>query len=197
MPLILLAVLLTSVGALMTALFLCLRGQWRRGIRIVFRCGLCLAVYGAVLVGAAILPRESVLRTGVPYCDGDMCMSVESITRTVEQSRMSYRFGVRLFSLANHQPRSTKGATVYLADDRNRRFLPVSDPSAIPFDTDLQPGQSVNTSLSFTLPLNARGLVFSARMDRIQYASFIFGNGGDLLGRPRLKFRLPVDATNQ
>jgi hypothetical protein len=134
-------------------------------------------------------PRESALKIGAPYCDDDMCMSVESISRMPEQAGTSYSFGIRLFSRANHGPRSAKGSSVYLTDDRNRRFPPVYDSAATPFDVDVQPGKFVSTSLTFHIPSDAHTLAFAAGMDHIQYASFIIGNG-DLLHHPRLKLRL-------
>jgi hypothetical protein len=94
-----------------------------------------------------------------------------------------------VFTRANHGLRSAKGASVYLTDERDRRFLPVHDPSATPFDVDVEPGKSVNTSLTFHVPSDAKTLAFAAEMDHIQYASFIIGNG-DLLHNPRLKLHI-------
>jgi hypothetical protein len=189
MSILLLAALLASVVTLITVVVFSLHGEFRRASRIVFRWGICAVAYAAILVATAMLPHDSALRTGAPYCDDDMCMSVESVGRTPEQAGISYRFAIRLFSRANHGPRSAKGASVYLTDARNRRFLPQHDASAIPFEVAVEPGKSVNTSLTFHVPSDAGALVFAARMDRIQYASFIIGNG-DLLHQPRLKLRL-------
>jgi hypothetical protein len=187
MSVLLLAGLLTSVVTLITVVAFCFRREFRRAGRVAFRWGICAATYAAILV-AAMTPHESALRVGAPYCDDDMCMSVESITRTPEQMGSSYRFGIRLFSRANHGPRSAKGASVYLTDERNRRFLAAHDPAATPFDV-VEPGKSVSTSLTFHVPSDAHTLAFAARMDRIHYASFIIGSG-DLLHNPRLKLRL-------
>ena len=148
-----------------------------------------MAAYATILILAAMTPHNSTLKTGAPYCDDDMCMSVESVSRTPEQTGTSYRFEIRLFTKANHGPRSAKGASVYLVDDHGRRFLPAPDHSATPFDVDVEPGQSLNTSLTFHVPSDAHALAFAAGMDHLQYASFIIGNG-DLLHNPRLKLRL-------
>ncbi len=189
MSVLLLAGLLASVVSLITVVIFCLRREFRRASKVAFRWGICAATYAAVLVATAITPHESALKAGAPYCDDDMCMSVESVSRMPEQAGSSYRFGIRLFTRANHGPRSAKGSSVYLTDERNRRFLPVYDPSATPFDVDVEPGKSVSTSLTFHVPSDAHTLAFAAGMDRIQYASFIIGNG-DLLHKPRLKLRL-------
>ena len=78
---------------------------------------------------------------------------------------------------------------MYLTVQNNRRFLPVHDPTAIPFDVDLEPGKPVSTSLTFHVPEDAGALYFAAGTDGIQYASFIIGNG-DLLHNPRVRFRI-------
>lgn len=189
MSIVLLAGLLASGLILTTIVVFCLRGQFRRASQTALRWAICAAAYSAILVVAAMTPHDSALKTGEPYCDDDMCMSVESVTRTPVQAGSSYRFAIRLFTRANHGPRSAKGASVYLTDERNRRFLPVYDPAATPFDVEVEPGQSVNISLTFHVPSDARTLAFAAGMDHIQYASFIIGNG-DLLHNPRLKLRL-------
>ena len=189
MSILLLAGLLASVATLITAVVFCIRREFRRAAQTALRWGISAAAYAVILVVTAMTPHDSTLRIGAPYCDDDMCMSVVSVTRTPEQAGSSYRFAIRLFTRANHGPRSAKGASVYLTDERGRRFLPVPDPSAIPFDVDMEPGQSVNTSLTFHVPSDAHTLAFAAGMDHIQYASFVIGNG-DLLHNPRLKLRI-------
>jgi hypothetical protein len=186
---LLLAGLLASGVTLTGLVVFCLRGEFRRARQAAFRWGACAAAYAAILVLTAMAPHESALKTGTPYCDDDLCMNVVSITRTPEQAGSSYRFTIRLFSRATQGPRSAKGASVYLTDERNRRFLPVHDNSATPFDVDVEPGKSVNTSLTFHVPSDAKGLAFAAGMDHLSYASFIIGNG-DLLRNPRLKLRI-------
>ena len=189
MSILLLAGLLASIATLITIVVFCLRGEFRRASQTAVRWGICAAAYAAILVVAAMTSHESALKTGASYCDDDMCMSVESVNRTPGQAGSSYRFAIRLFTRANHGPRSAKGASVYLTDERNRRFLPVYDPPGTPFDVDVEPGQAINTSLTFHVPSDARTLAFAAAMDHLQYASFVIGNG-DLLHNPRLKLRI-------
>jgi hypothetical protein len=189
MSILLLVGLLASVVTLVTVVVLCFRAQFRRAARVVFRWAACAAAYAATLLLTAMLPNTSALKTGVPYCDDDLCMTVQSVSGTPEPAGVVYRFAIRLFSRAYQRTRSAKGATAYLVDQRNRHFLPLYDPSAIPFDMAIEPGQSISTSLTFNVPADARALVFAVGMDRIQYASFIIGNG-DLLRHPRLKLRI-------
>jgi hypothetical protein len=105
---------------------------------------------------------------GKLWCDDDWCLS----------------------SLANHGPRSAKGAWVRLTDDRKRRFLPVFDASVVSFDADLLPHAApVKTTLTFDVPSDSRELYFEAGLRGLHYDSFIIGSR-DLAGKPRFRFRL-------
>jgi hypothetical protein len=74
---------------------------------------------------------------------------------------VTYKLGIRVFSHALHTQQSAAASSVYLMDQHGRRFLPVNDPSAGPFDASVQPGESVNTSLTFKVPGDARDLFFT------------------------------------
>ena len=115
------------------------------------------------------------MKAALPYCDDDLCMTVVNVSQTPVHDGIREHFNVRLSSRANHGTRSANGAEVYLADDRNRKFR-LLDTSPVPFDVDVDPGQSVDTALTFDVPSAARKLYFEVRMERITYASFIIGN---------------------
>jgi hypothetical protein len=55
-----------------------------------------------------------------------------------------------------------------------------------PLSVTLQPHPSINTSLTFEVPGDARGLRFTGGVPGISYAGFIIGNG-DLLHKPRVE----------
>ncbi len=189
MSILLFAGLVASVAALATAGVLCLRREFGRAGQTAIRWMMWAGAYAAILAITAAIPQDSVLKTGQPYCEDDMCMSVETVSRTPDNTGTSYRFAIRLSSRANQGLRSTKGASVYLIDERQRRFQPLRDSSAVPFNTDLEPGKSVETALTFHVPSDAHTLSLAAGTDHIQYASFVIGNG-DLFHNPRLKFRI-------
>ena len=176
MGVLLLAVLLASGILLMTAFAFSLRGDEQRAWKIVKAWGLGVAVYAAVWLVAAMLPRTSVMKTALPYCDDDLCMTVLNVVRTPADNGFRENFDVRLISRANHGTRSAKGAEVYLSDDRNRKFR-LADASPIPFEADVDPGKSVDTTLSFNVPSDAQKLYFEVRMEGISYASFMIGSG--------------------
>jgi hypothetical protein len=184
MGILLLAVLLGSVACFLLALVLFSDGDRIAAWRIVKAWGIVAGVYGAVLLITAMAPRTSRMKTGTPYCDDDLCMSVLNVNKTPQHDSTLYRMAIRLSSRANHGPRSAKGALVYLTDERHREFFPV-DASPVSFDATVDPGQSVDTSLTFELPPDAGRPNFEVRVDRIGYTSFIIGSR-ELLRKPML-----------
>ena len=190
MPILLLAGLLASGVMFIRTVFFCYRGEFPRARLAIFQLVAGAAVYAVVLgISARLAPHERTLKTGRLYCDDDVCMSVERYSITPEPKGRVYRFEIRLSSLANRGVRSAKGFSPYLTDEQNRRFPAIRNESSRPFDVDLQPGSALNTSITFHAPSDARNLALAVVADRIQYASFVIGNG-DLLHNPRLKLRL-------
>jgi len=186
----LLLLVIASIFALVMTAILVVMGQRRRTGRVLVRWGIGAAAYAGILVVVPIRPHDAAFKTGAPFYDDDMCGSIESITKTPASSgKVTYRLRFRLFSEANRGPRSTKGAAIYLSDERNRRFFPLQDTSAIPFDVSIQPGRSAKTSLTFNVPSDTRSVFFNAGVNRLQYASFVIGNG-DLLHKPRIRLRM-------
>lgn len=190
MSLVLLFAILASIATLILAMCLASNGEARRAKRIFLGWGIAACFYLTALLVTAMWPHSvPVLKTGVPYCDDDWCMSFEGISKISTQAGASYRLNLRLFSLAHRTPQSARGAWVCLTDDQNHRYPPVDDPSVPPFDVQLDPGQSVATSLTFDLPADTKRLFFAGGMKSISYASFIIGNP-DLLHKPRLELQI-------
>ena len=90
-----------------------------------------------------------------------------------------------------------RGASLYLLDERGRRFPLVANPAAVPFDMALKPRQSINTSLTFIAALDARQLYLTGvhggasgggqipLVARI-LVSLYFGSDTNLLHKPTL-----------
>ena len=177
MGLLLFVALLVSAAMLTAAFAFSLGGNERWAWRIAKAWAAGAAIYGGVLLFTTMLPRTSVMKTALPYCDDDLCMTVVNISQTPARDGLTQkRFDVRLSSRANHGTRNARGAAVCLTDDRKRRF-PLVDASPIPFDTDVDPGKSVDTALTFDVPADARKLYFEIRMEGISYSSFVIGGG--------------------
>src|SRR5262249_39699760 len=69
-----------------------------------------------------------------------------------------YKLNVRIFSDANSVRVSFSAVSLFLQDERGRRFPLLEDPSAIPYDTSLDPQQSMNTRLTFKVPADVKEL---------------------------------------
>jgi hypothetical protein len=92
------------------------------------------------------------MNLGELRCFDDWCISVEHADRQAS----TYAVTFKLSSQARRVSQREKDLHVYLTDSQGRRFDPAPDPSAIPFDVLLGPGESVETTRSFTLPGDER-----------------------------------------
>jgi hypothetical protein len=162
MPLMTLAeplFLLLALGAivfLLAAAGLALAGRPRRAVRILARLGVVAGLYLTTLVLVSILTPRRTYRTGDTQCFDDWCIAV--VGSGQERPQDPYSVRLRLSSRARRAPMGEKGTVVYLEDDSGRRYDPVTQADDLPFDTVLQPGESVTTSRAFDVPPAARGL---------------------------------------
>ncbi len=168
--LLFIAALLASVATLLTAAVVALRGRGGQALRILRNFALCAAVY--VLTGLAVgyFSPQRVVRLGDPWCFDDWCLSANRVDRVLTASLIKYNVGFRILSRAGRVSQRAKGAWIYLIDDRGRRYSPDSDPSAVPLDVLLRPGESVPTSRVFHVPSDAHGI------------GLITGHGGPYCG---------------
>lgn len=187
MGILLLVVLLASAAMLMLALAFSFRGDQRLAWQLVRLCGAGVGVYAALLLAVGIPPGTSAMKTALPYCDDDLCMTVLNRTRTAANGTARERFDVRLSSRAKHGARSARGASLYLTDDHGVRF-PLVDASPVPFDVNVDPHRSLDTSLSFDVPPNTHKLYFEVWSNGLTYGSFIIGGRGPW--QPLLKLEL-------
>jgi hypothetical protein len=160
-PLFLLLALATIV-TIATAAVAALRGQARRAGRILLRLAAYAALYFAIVVIVAFISPRKVFRVGEPECSDDWCITVAAAQRTEASSSVTWRVTLRISSRAQRVSQRELGAVVYLTDDRNRRFDPAPDPSAVPIDVRVGPGESVDAFRTFDVPRDAAhvGLVF-------------------------------------
>ncbi|MGH9775701.1 MAG: hypothetical protein ACRD50_12215 [Candidatus Acidiferrales bacterium] len=149
---------LASVATLITAAVcaICKRGP--RALRILRAYAICLGIYlGIVAIASLFVPRR-VLRVGEPECFDDWCISVESFSSTPRQNGVSNVVRFQLSSRAGRVTQREKNVVVYLTDNHGRRFDPALDSSAVPFDAQLQPQQSIATTRVFEVPADTSGL---------------------------------------
>ena len=162
-PLFLLLALVTLVS-LLTALVRLARGQAARAGRIVLRVAVGALVYFVAVAAVSIVTPRRVHRIGEAQCFDDWCITVADVQRTPVSSGGSvYDIGMKLSSRARRVPMGEKGTVVYLTDGQGRRYDPLPDPSGVPLDTILQPGESVIARRRFDVPADAQnvGLVYT------------------------------------
>jgi len=69
-----------------------------------------------------------------------------------------YKVDVHIFSDANHVKTSARGYSLYVFDEHGRRFPLIKDSAVVPFDSELEPRQSIQTTLTFQTPSDSRQL---------------------------------------
>jgi len=178
-----------SLITLAAAVISAIRGRRSGALRILGVYGLCAAGYLATGVAVDFLKPQRVIPAGEPWCLDDWCLTVENVSRTPAASQVSYRIGLRISSRARRVTQRAKGAWIYLIDEQGRRYSPDADPSAVPLDVLLRPGDSVSTARAFEVPAGTRalGLVtghggpYCGAMDIL-----VIGAGGCLFQKPTM-----------
>ena len=153
-PLFLLLVLAAAV-VLVWAAVAALRGRGRAGRRALTRLGVGAAIYMLIVLVVSMATPRRAYRVGDTRCFDDWCIAVTSAARPTPTS---VTVALRLSSRAKRVTQRELGTVVYLVDSAGKRYDPVADPSGVPLDTRLQPGQAVDALRTFAVPGNARGL---------------------------------------
>ncbi len=149
-------VCLLSVVTLLAVLGNVTFGRGNRALRILRVYGGLVAIYLAIVVVTSLISSREILKVGESKCYDDWCIGVERFDRTIAASKVTYRVTLRLSSRARRVSQRERGVAVYMLDTRNRRFDPVTDPSAGPLDSLLRPQQSVYSVRVFVLPTDAK-----------------------------------------
>jgi len=181
-----LLLVLVALGVLGTAVALLVGGEPARAARVLRRLALGTAVYlGAVVALTALHPRPE-LRVGEPQCFDDWCITVVDARRLDDPG--TYEVSLRLANRSRGTPMGEKGTVVYLIDARDRRYDPLPDPTAVPFDARLDPGQEVVTTRRFRVPPDAvdLGLVYTHE-GGFPIGWLVLGEGGWFAAPPRVR----------
>jgi hypothetical protein len=183
-----LLMMLAAAGGVLAATSLFAAGNSSRAWKILAASGVSVAVYLIALVAFSLTAPGKIVKVGESYCMDIWCIGIERVSATPVGAQVRYKADVRIFSDANRVKTSAWGTTLYLVDDRGRRFAVVSDPSAIPFDVTLDPGQSVRTSLTFLAAADARHLFLTgdAAEQPPFWVKLYFGSDDSLLHKRTL-----------
>ena len=113
----------------------------------------------SVLVGlVSVVTPRTIVKLGDSYCDDIRCIGIENVEKEPRGSQTLYKLKVRLFSDANTVKVSFGNVSLFLQDERGRRFPMIDDPSVTPYDTYMEPQQSMETTLTFDVPTDSKQL---------------------------------------
>jgi hypothetical protein len=171
---------------LMAALMALAGREFRFAGRILAWWSIFALGYTALTIVVSLLLPQKVVNPGQSYCVDSWCIGIQNVTKTALGQTVAYKADVRIFSDLNSGITSAKGASLYLVDERGRRFPLVQDPSVIPFDTELSPKQSVDTSLTFLVAADAQHLALRGDGPSLWIAKFFIGDDSAILHRPTL-----------
>src|SRR5947209_4804729 len=150
--LLFIAAFFATVVMLIAIAFAAVRGRRQRALRILRALVVFIAAYLVVVVVVSLASPARVFHLREPQCFDDWCISVDGVQRTLAGAEASYTTTLRLFSRARRRAQRENGVSVYLLDDRGRRYEPQEDPQAVPLNVLLNPGESVIVTRRFILP---------------------------------------------
>lgn len=186
--LIFLLALLMSAVTLVLAAIAGIRGRRARLLGILRTWGIGALIYCACALSVAFFAPQRLIAIGDPWCFDDWCLTVEGVKSAAAERAVSYRVDMRISSEARRISQRALGAWIYLIDDAGHRYAPDSDPSAIPLDVRLGPGESVTTSRTFRVPAGVThlGLITGHGGPYCRMGVLIIGSGGCLFNKPAM-----------
>ena len=153
--LLFIAVFFASLATLVTAAIAAICGRRNHALGILRKFGVCALAYLTIVVVVALLSPQRVLTVGDPWCFDDWCLNVENVILKPEPPQVACHVSLRIFSQARRVSQRAKGAWIFVIDRHGNRYAPEPDPSAVPLDILLDPGESVTTSRVFKVPADS------------------------------------------
>jgi hypothetical protein len=178
--LLFIVVFFSGVAVLVLVSLSALRGRRRQAVALLRRLGIFAGIYLATVILVSFVSPQRVLRIGDDQCWDDWCLTVTNVQRTPTENAIRYIVTIRISSRARRVAQRGRGTHVYLMDDRGRRYDPVPDPDAVPFDILLQPQEAMITTRVFELPADAHDPVFVGTHGEGFPGWFIIGDSGSL-----------------
>ncbi len=154
---------LASVVVFVVAVYAAIRRRGSLLRKLLIGWGVYAAIYLGTLVMVSLASPQRVMTVGEVRCWDDWCIAVANVQRTQTGVGYSYVLTLRLSSDAKRVTQRENDLAVYLIDDKGHRFDPNAVTSEIPFNVQLGPGESVETTRVLEVPAGARslGLVFT------------------------------------
>lgn len=145
-----LLVVVTGVIAIVAAL----RGRRQRATGIVRRLTVGIVSYFIVLIVVAILSPQRSIPLGQAQCSDDWCITPDSVQRVAQPNGVTYDVGFQLSSRARRVAQRERFVVAYLRTADGRRIDALPD-SGVPFDTLLQPEQTIRATRRFVVTPSA------------------------------------------
>jgi hypothetical protein len=161
--LLILLVVATAIAVVVAiaALFL---HRWAFAGKVLAGAVLCWVVYLGVGTLAAIRAPQHIMALGEDRCFDEMCFAVTGWNRvpSMNLGRSYYLVNVRITNRSRNRAQRELGrkgvlidrsGRVYEASDEGmRRSSPLNGPAYVGLDAEVEPGQSLETTLVFDLP---------------------------------------------
>ena len=156
-------VFLSSVVAIVWVSVTLARGRREQARRIGRRLVIAVVAYVGFVVAVALASPQRYSALGAAQCSDDWCITADSVHRDTIGATVTYTVGFALSSRAGRVAQRERFVVAYLRDADGRRIDAQADARAIPFDTLLEPGQTIRARRRFVVTRIARdvGLVIA------------------------------------
>jgi len=186
-PLFLLLVVVSFITFVTAGIF-AIGGRSTRAGRILQRWTVAAAAYFAIVIVVSALRTTREYALAEPQCFDDWCITVTGADRKPVASALEIDVNLRLTNRARRVPMGERGTAAYLTDAEGHRYDPLADAAALPFDTVIQPGQSVMTFRRFEVPAAAHDLaLIYAHEKGFPISWFIIAEGGWFSHRAKMR----------
>src|SRR5262249_3655687 len=152
------AVLLATGFMILLAMICLLDRNFRFAAKVLTVSVGLFAAYVLVVVTVSVLTPQQVVKVGDTYCADIWCITIEKVNAAQRGQDLQYELGVRIYSDANTTTISARGISLYLLDERGRRFQMITNAAVIPIDVSLKPHETIRTSLTFLTAPDVREL---------------------------------------
>jgi hypothetical protein len=152
----------TAVAVIVIAIALA-RGRPRQAGRIAARLSVALGLYFVIVLATGLATPQRYVALHETRCSDDWCIAVDSVRRDKAAGAAAYTVVFALSSRARRVAQRERFVVAYLLTDDGRRIDPLPATSEVPFDTLLQPGQTIVALRRFAVPPPAHdvGLVIA------------------------------------
>lgn len=180
--LLFIASFLATVVVLALVLVAAIRGRWSMLRKLLIGWGVLAVVYFGALVAISLATPQRLMSVGENRCWDDWCIAVTKVQRATTTEGVLMTMTLRMSSSAKRVTQRENGLSVYLIDDRGRRYEPVPAVSAQPFDVPLGPGESAETERVFQVPTDSHGIGLA--FAHAGPGKIIIGDDGSFLHKP-------------